>query len=212
MVQTFRYLVLGLLRDGEPRHGYALMKEYQEHTGLRLSTGNFYRELQRLSVEGLVRTASNPEGADPRRAPYRITEAGTAAFEAWLTGPGGLVLDDYQDELAFRALFISEADPVVTSKVLDRWQQALWISGKILEREREAALAHSASGRPASRTLALLIGRRLKHLAADVEFLDEFRAFCQAEERRPRPNQQSTLPPDSSGRRRSRGARTWGGR
>ena len=80
-MQTFRYLVLGLLRHGEPRHGYALMKEYQEHTGLRLSTGNFYRELQRLSVEGLVRTASNPEGADPRRAPYRITEAG-AAFDA----------------------------------------------------------------------------------------------------------------------------------
>ncbi len=206
-MQTFRYLVLGLLRDGESRHGYALMKEYQEHTGLRLSTGNFYRELQRLSVEGLVRTASNPEGADPRRAPYRITEAGAAAFEAWLTGPGGLVLEDYQDELAFRALFISEADPVVTSKVLDRWQQALWISGKIMEREREAAL-QSADGRHASRTLALLIGRRLKHLAADVEFLDEFRAFCQGDGPRPRPKQQSAVPPDSSGRRRSRGART----
>jgi DNA-binding PadR family transcriptional regulator len=207
-MQTFRYLVLGLLRDGESRHGYALMKEYQEHTGLRLSTGNFYRELQRLSVEGLVRTASNPEGADPRRAPYRITEAGAAAFEAWLTGPGGLVLDDYQDELAFRALFISEADAVVTSKVLDRWQQALWISGKILEREREAALAQSANGRHASRTLALLIGRRLKHLAADVEFLDEFRAFCHGDGPRPRPKQQSAVPPEPPGRRRSRGART----
>ena len=207
-MQTFRYLVLGLLRDGEPRHGYALMKEYQDYTGVRLSTGNFYRELQRLAREGLVSTADNPEGADPRRAPYRITETGTAAFQGWLTGPDGLVLDDYQDELAFRALFISEADPAVTNRVLDRWEQALWISGKILEREREAALAHSASGRHASRTLALLIGRRLKHLAADVEFLEEFRTFCQGTARRPRPGEQSAVSAELSGRRRSRGVRT----
>jgi len=206
-MHSFRYLVLGMLRDGEPRHGYALMKEYKEHTGLRLSTGNFYRELQRLALEGLVRNVDNPEGADPRRAPYRITEAGTDAFQAWVTGPDGPAVSDYQDELASRALFIPEADPTVASKVLDRWQQALWIDGKILERQREAALAHSVNGRPGSRTLALLIGRRLKHIAADVEFLEEFRAFCQGVGHDSRHAGQPAEPQDRAARRQPRGGR-----
>ena len=206
-MHSFRYLVLGLLRDGEPRHGYALMKEYKEQTGLRLSTGNFYRELQRLALEGLVRNVDNPEGADPRRAPYRITEAGTDAFQAWVTGPDGPAVSDYQDELASRALFIPEADPTVASKVLDRWQQALWIDGKILERQREAALAHSLNGRHGSRTLALLIGRRLKHIAADVEFLEEFRAFCQGIDRDAPHEGRPAEPQDRAGRRQPRGGR-----
>ena len=206
-MHSFRYLVLGLLRDGEPRHGYALMKEYKEQTGLRLSTGNFYRELQRLALEGLVRNVDNPEGADPRRAPYRITEAGTGAFQAWVTGPDGPTVSDYQDELASRALFIPEADPTVASKVLDRWQQALWIDGKILERQREAALAHSLNGRHGSRTLALLIGRRLKHIAADVEFLEEFRAFCQGIDRDAPHEGRPAEPQDRAGRRQPRGGR-----
>ena len=103
----FRYMVLGLLRNGEKLHGYALMKEYRTRSGLQMSTGNFYRELQRLGAEGLVREVINPEGADPRRAPYEITEAGAAAFDAWLTGPNATALGQYDDELSTRALFVS---------------------------------------------------------------------------------------------------------
>jgi hypothetical protein len=82
----FRYLVLGLLRDGEPRHGYAVMKEYRERSGLQVNTGSFYRELQRLVAEGLVQTVANPTDADPRRAPYQITETGSACFDVGSPG------------------------------------------------------------------------------------------------------------------------------
>ena len=68
----FRYLVLGLLRSGRALHGYALMKAHGERSGLRLSTGSFYRELGRLMAEGLVRSTATPEGEDPRRTPYSI--------------------------------------------------------------------------------------------------------------------------------------------
>src|SRR5437773_2069439 len=80
---TFRFLILGLLRDGAPRHGYAVAKAYKLRSGGKISTGNFYRELQRLVADGLACTASNPPGADPRRTPYAITTVGRATFDAW---------------------------------------------------------------------------------------------------------------------------------
>ena len=69
----FRYLILGLLRIRDRMHGYALVKEYRERSGMEVSTGNFYRELQRLVVDGLIRSAANPPEADARRTPYEIT-------------------------------------------------------------------------------------------------------------------------------------------
>jgi DNA-binding PadR family transcriptional regulator len=137
---VFRYLVLGLLRDGKPRHGYALMKEYADRSGLRLSTGSFYRELQRLSTEGLVRGSTNPEGADPRRVPYTITDVGVQAFDAWLAGPDRPPVGNYEDDLSCRAIFVSEATPAIVRAILERWQEALWINGKLIDRAREAAV------------------------------------------------------------------------
>ena len=95
-----RHLLLGLLRHGPGRHGYALMKEYRDGTGRALSVGNFYRELQRLREVGLVRPGQNPPDADARRIPHEITEAGCAAFDAWLTGPAR------EDEHSLRAFLI----------------------------------------------------------------------------------------------------------
>jgi DNA-binding PadR family transcriptional regulator len=65
----FRFLILGLLRNGARLHGYALVKEYRERSGSEVSTGNFYRELQRLVFDGLIRSASNPPEADAQRPP-----------------------------------------------------------------------------------------------------------------------------------------------
>src|SRR3989442_694478 len=171
----FRYLVLGLLRDRKPRHGYALMKEYRDRSGVELSTGNFYRELQKLAGHGLVQTAANPEGADPRRAPYEITPAGIAAFDGWLMGPAQPSSGNCEDELSYRALFLAETDPGAARDLLDRWQEALWISGKMLERDRQAMVTRTADDERAFKSLLLLLGRRLKHVAADLQFLEEFR-------------------------------------
>ena len=171
----FRYLVLGLLRSGESQHGYALMKRYRQRSGLQLSTGNFYRELQRLVGEGLVRTVSNPSGADPRRAPYVITETGTVAFDAWLAGPSGTGFARYEDELSARAMFVAEVDPPVARKLLGTWKEELWIRSKIIERAREAALTDQITIRNQDfNGLVLLLTRNLKHVAADIEFIEEF--------------------------------------
>jgi len=170
-------MVLGLLRNGDTLHGYALMKEYRERSGLQISTGNFYRELQRLTAEGLVRAATNPVGADPRRAPYEITEEGSAAFDAWLCGRNLTVLGQCDDELSTRALFIAGAEPPVTRKILDEWREELWIRSKMLERAREAVLPWPGSTRQRRfAPLTLLLARRLSHIAADLEFVEKLRS------------------------------------
>jgi DNA-binding PadR family transcriptional regulator len=169
-----RYLVLGFLRKGRAYHGYALMKLYCERSGLQISTGNFYRELQHLVVEGLVRTVRNPPGADARRAPYEITELGIAAFDAWLAEPHGTGATHHDDDLSTRALFLADAEPVLARRLLAQWREELWIRSKILERERDLALRLDEAGSFAA--LPFLLTRRLKRIAADLEFLDEFRS------------------------------------
>jgi len=203
----FRFLVLGLLRDGKSRHGYALMKEYRERAGLQLSTGNFYRELQRLVAEGLVRTVDRPSDGDARRAPYEITPSGSDAFDTWLTGPTGSGMGRYEDELSSRALFIAAADPGVAQRLLEGWKEDLWIVSKMHERSRGTLVRQRTNGvRQPFDALPLLLARSLKHLGADLEFLDELASAYRewvAKERPPAP--QSARTEGASQRRFMRG-------
>ena len=41
----FRYLILGLLRNGAPLHGYVLVKPHRDSSAVEVRTGNCYREL-----------------------------------------------------------------------------------------------------------------------------------------------------------------------
>jgi len=171
----YRYLVLGLLRNGAARHGYALMKEYQRRSGTQIGSGRFYGKLQRLAAEGLVTTATNPPGADPRRTPYRITTPGAACFDAWLRdSPTPDTQPD--DTLCARTLLLTAAEPDVASATLDRWRREFWMRGARIEEALDRAQAmERESSSSAFDPLPLLLARRLKHAAADVEFIDDFR-------------------------------------
>ena len=171
----FRYVVLGLLRGGIRLHGYALMKRYRQRTGLQINTGSFYRELQRLVTEGSIESVAPGLDADPRRAPYAITDAGRAAFDAWFAAPMQLgPHTSGEDQLAARILFLADASPDVAARVLAAWQDALWHRAKDIDRARETALTEPdpASGFD---VLRHLLARRLRHIAADIELIDELR-------------------------------------
>jgi DNA-binding PadR family transcriptional regulator len=165
----FRYHILGLLRCGEPLHGYALVKAYHQRTGRPIGPGNFYRELQRLMLEGLVRLLPTPTSGDQRRAPYEITEDGLAAFDDWFcnipraTSPG-------DSELAARATFFREVDPSWASLVVDRWRTDLWQLSKALERELKDAMSRTRGQLDPN---PILLRRRIRHIAAELEFLEE---------------------------------------
>jgi DNA-binding PadR family transcriptional regulator len=171
----FRFLILGLLRNGAQMHGYGLVKEYRERSGAEVSTGNFYRELQRLVIDGLIRSAAKPPEADARRTPYEITELGISVFDDWFAAQEAAGGAGAEDDISARALFIADLDPAVGGTLLDHLEENLWFSGKTLERARQLAVHRPAEpGR--FDVLALLLARRLKRAAADLEFLEEFRS------------------------------------
>ena len=184
----FRYLILGFLRHGPPRHGYALVKAYRDRSGVEVRTGNFYRELRRLLGEGLIRGAENPRGTDERRTPYAITALGREVFDEWLTSPHAGRAEASDDDISARALFLGESEPAAASRALEHLRVNLWVWGKRLERERVVAIGQAGAAPPGSpdAVLPLLLARRLKQAAADLELveglseLNEHRALAAA--------------------------------
>lgn len=165
----FRFHILGLLRKREPFHGYALMKEYNRRTGRNYGAGYFYRQLGELMVEGLVRSAPNPQGADARRTPYEITELGLEAFDEWFQDIPHEPLESDVDQIA-RAMFFADVEPAMAARVLGVWQRDLLEKAKLLERDLQIARGKHkdlADIRP------MLIRRDLFRVAADLEFLEE---------------------------------------
>lgn len=57
---------------GGPKHGYALIQDIEEMTGVSLGPGTLYGVLARLEEEGLV----EPLETEDRRRPYKITGRG----------------------------------------------------------------------------------------------------------------------------------------
>src|SRR5690242_3147322 len=131
----FLHLILGLLRDGKPRHGYELISDYKELSGNLTHPGNFYRELGRLADDKLVETGVNPPDADPRRIPYRITDAGRGEFDRWLRSPS-----TPDEELSAWLLFADLLSPAEFEASLSRLEERLWLLSKSLARARADTL------------------------------------------------------------------------
>jgi DNA-binding PadR family transcriptional regulator len=185
----FVHLLLGLLRDGQPHHGYRLMTEYEARSGNHASAGNFYRVLARLAAQGLVNTGTNPAADDERRIPYRITEAGAQVFDRWLVSSGS------SEEIWERLLFADRVPREALTRLLDRWQEDLWMQGKALARRHDDALHDSTRHAPGVyNPLPVLLARRIKQVEADLEFLKGLRGQLEALMQQPRPEMQQARP------------------
>lgn len=68
-------LVLTSLAGGD-RHGYALLKDIEQFSGVTLSPGTLYGALAKLEADGFVQRLP----ADDRRYPYTLTTSGRAAL------------------------------------------------------------------------------------------------------------------------------------
>jgi len=71
--------ILLAMADGE-KHGYAIMKHVEEHSGMAMGPGTVYGSIQRMEEAGLVRESS--QSVRNRRRLYAMTPAGRAALRA----------------------------------------------------------------------------------------------------------------------------------
>jgi DNA-binding PadR family transcriptional regulator len=179
-----RYVLLALLSDGAPRHGYALMKGYARRSGTHLSIGNVYRELQHLVAGGLIVAATNPAGADPRRMPYAITKRGLDALSTWLAAPAYSLVRTTPDVLSYRLALLGDLDPVIAGRFLKELQDELWVQTKALERERTAVIQQDRVAEGTLSMRSILLGRRTRHLAADIAMVEEMRTALEAVQER----------------------------
>jgi len=72
-------LILSSLADGA-KHGYALTKDIESFSGVRLPPGTLYEALARLQTQGLI----EPVESHDRRRPYQLTAVGAQALRAHL--------------------------------------------------------------------------------------------------------------------------------
>src|SRR5262249_35461947 len=72
-------LILSSLAGGR-KHGYAIMKDIELFSGNRLLPGTLYTAITRLVEKGWI----EPERAEQRQRPYRITRAGARHLESQL--------------------------------------------------------------------------------------------------------------------------------
>ena len=169
-----REMILGLLRDGAPRHGYGLRQEYRFRAGVGTLSRHFYSELHELAADGLIRGVPNPPGSDPRRRLYTITRRGSAVFDAWLGECEGTFTERRDDGMFAKALFLGVAEPKTVHAVLDAWLDAARQRDDVVRRARDAA--ERRPKKPLLDPLALLLERQVRTVAADLEFIDSFRA------------------------------------
>jgi len=73
-------LVMGSLAEG-PKHGYAMVQDVAETTGVRLGPGTLYGAIARLEARGLIEALDSD---DTRRRPYRLTGRGVEVLATQL--------------------------------------------------------------------------------------------------------------------------------
>ncbi len=163
-----RHVVLGLLRDGRQRHGYQLIVQYKERTGIAMSAGNVYRELGRLHECRLVTVGSNPPGVDPRRIPYRLTEAGAKAFDRWLAGGRGRDKDTWERMVFLDRLSESDRNRLLKAREDAVTSELATLHGDGMDRAPTSPLFYDPA--------PLLKARRTLVLQAELAFIRDARS------------------------------------
>ncbi len=72
-------LILSSLAGG-PKHGYAMIQDIEELSGIRLEVGTLYGALTRLEEQGWI----EPLESTDRKRPYRLTALGLSVLQEQL--------------------------------------------------------------------------------------------------------------------------------
>ena len=157
-----KLLLLGLLRI-QDMHGYQLSEVIDTHLGnsLQLKRATAYDLLDKMAADGWITARRSRAGNRPARRVYAITPQGEAAFQALLRES----LAAYRPVMFPSDLslaFVDELPPEEAIALLAQRRAAI-----------AALLAETASLDPHPGTMQWVVEHQQRHLAAEVEWMDE---------------------------------------
>jgi DNA-binding PadR family transcriptional regulator len=159
------HAVLALLAD-KPAHGYELRNSFEQAVGEQwggLNIGHLYQILDRLSRDGLIESQRQPQPVKPDRLVHRLTSAGRAELDHWLSEPSSRSRG-YRDDFYLKLMAAVHAgDQAMLDEVLRRQRAHL------LKELRSLADAKDQSPSPLD---ALLITAAELHAGADLGMVD----------------------------------------
>jgi DNA-binding PadR family transcriptional regulator len=159
------HAVLALL-DDKPAHGYELKSSFEQAVGDQwggLNIGHLYQIIDRLSRDGLIESERQPQPVKPDRVVHRLTPAGRAELDHWLSEPSPRVRG-YRDDFFLKLMAAVQAgDPATLAGVLRRQRAHLL---------RELRGLADARAHASSAVVSLLITAAELHVRADLGVVD----------------------------------------
>ena len=161
---SLKFGILGLLA-GQPLHAYAVKARFQDLLGgsWEVNIGQVYTTLQRLERDGLVEPAQ-PRG-DRGRLPYRLTEVGRKALEAWLAEPEPEP-QQLREEIYLKLLLAARVADGELPALLARQRRVY------LQRLRDLGVLEQEAKAQGRDDLVLLYKGAVLHTEADLKWVD----------------------------------------
>jgi DNA-binding PadR family transcriptional regulator len=160
------HAVLALL-SAKPAHGYELKASFERSVGEQwggLNIGHLYQILDRLARDGLIESQRQRQPVKPDRVVHRLTQAGRAELDRWLSEPS-VRSRGYRDDFFLKLMAAAqEADGDTVAGVLSRQRAHL------LKELR--SLAEARTRAPQSPVVSLLITAAELHIRADIGVVD----------------------------------------
>jgi len=158
-----KLLLLGLLRS-QKMHGYQLNEAIDSHLGasVHLKKPTAYRLLDEMARDGWIVWQEEQEGNRPPRRIYSLTPPGEAAFQRLLRES----LASYKPAELLSDISLAFLDVLAAAEVLPLLRKRR----SIIEGLLQAVSVHN-EGHPGS--FQLMIEHQRRHLAAELEWLDE---------------------------------------
>ena len=159
------HAVLALLA-AKPAHGYELKTSFEHAVGDQwggLNIGHLYQILDRLSRDGLIESRRQPQQVKPDRVIHRLTAAGRAELDRWLSEPA-IAARGYRDDFFLKIMAAARSgDPATLPAVLSRQRAHL------LRQLHALANARSTTTEAVE---SLLITAAELHIRADLGIVD----------------------------------------
>jgi DNA-binding PadR family transcriptional regulator len=160
------HAVLALLAD-KPAHGYELKGSFEQAVGEQwggLNIGHIYQILDRLARDGLIESERQPQPIKPDRVVHRLTPAGRAELDRWLSEPSVRVRG-YRDDFFLKVMAaVQVGDPATLAGVLSRQRAHLLTELR--------ALAGARLLTASSPVVSLLVTAAELHARADLGVVD----------------------------------------